>query len=86
MLSQQLRDLLEASDMVDKEDIPSFLFDGLRDYQKSGKRRFSSTTESCDVSIGGRRDNFPDIPILKGVYTLSGYVACFSTRISNLTP
>lgn len=82
-LTEHIAHLLETSNDIDKEDIPWFLFDGLRDFRKFGKRKFSTATEPCDVRIGGRRDTFANPPIQKGVYTLMGYRTDFS-RINNI--
>jgi hypothetical protein len=41
--------------------------DGLKHFQDSGKQKFSSPTDSLEIKIGGRRMNYPNLRITKGV-------------------
>lgn len=55
-----------------RDEIPSYVFDGLRDFRLSGKRRFASPAQMSHVTIGGRRLNSSAVPIRKGVLTMDG--------------
>jgi len=57
--------------------------DGLKDFQENGKQNFLEPTDSLKVTIGGRRMNYPELRIIKGIMNIeaskadtffSGYV------------
>lgn len=65
--------LSDAHEEVDAEDVPDMVNDGLRDFQQSGKRKYSSSSQACQVRIGARGLKSNVLPINKGILTISGY-------------
>lgn len=63
--------LLQAHEEAD-DDIPGIVSDGLRDFQRTGKRRFRSSTTTLQVQIGARSMRSVQLPINKGVLSLRG--------------
>jgi len=67
-----LNERLHNAHDINAEDAPDMVADGLRDFQQSGKRKFGSVSQSCQVRIGARRMKNDTLPINKGILTITG--------------
>ena len=59
----------------DMESVHDIIDDGLKDFQGNGKQSFALPTDSLEVTIGGRRMNYPRLQITRGVMNIE---ACAS--------
>lgn len=54
----------------DENYVHGIVDDGRKDFQRFGKRKFSSPEDSLLVRFGGRRTNYPGINLIRGVMTV----------------
>lgn len=57
----------------DANGIHDIVDDALRDFRESGKMEFSRSTDPLNITIGGRRMDYPGIQVCRGVMKIERY-------------
>ena len=66
------------------ESVHEMVDDGLEHFQAFGKRKFTFSTDSLEVTIGVRRMNYPNFRVTKGVMNIPRCAYIYHSFLSGL--